>query len=289
MENEKLEILYLPLSSLRPAEYNPRKHSKEALEELKKSLSRFGAVDPIIVNGAPKRLNIVFGGDICPYSFNKNTGEFDWKLLTDFSEDFLKEVGFSSEELDDIFKTEEIPEMFDLKKELAKLDITNISIKKGEVYDFDGSRMMCGDSTIETDMLKLMGDEKADMVLTDPPYILDYLRGKKKNGKATEGFGAKRDRRYLETDSLPDNFTELWMGNISKIAKPDFHIIVYENWKNIRTIWGAMEQYWKVRNMIVWHLPNRVQGFAARYKFFNKHDIALVGSSEAARNMNLEP
>ncbi|MDD5144765.1 MAG: DNA methyltransferase, partial [Candidatus Pacebacteria bacterium] len=36
---------------------------------------------------------------------------------------------------------------------------------------------------------------------------------------------------------------------------------------------------WKVKNMIVWHLPNRVQGFAAKYKFFNKHDIAIVGSS----------
>jgi DNA modification methylase len=78
---------------------------------------------------------------------------------------------------------------------------------------------------------------------------------------------------------LPPNFTESWMTNISKIAQPDFSIIVYENWKNIRTIWGEMEKYWKVKNMIVWHLPNRVQGFAAKYKFFNKHDIAMVGQS----------
>lgn len=79
------------------------------------------------------------------------------------------------------------------------------------------------------------------------------------------------------------------MGNIAKIAKPDFHIIVYENWKNIRTIWGEMEKHWKVKNMIVWHLPNRMQGFAAKYKFFSKHDIAMVGSSEEARRYNLAP
>lgn len=60
--NGNLEIQYLPISSLRLAEYNPRKHSKEALEELKKSLSRFGAVDPIILNGAPNRMNVVIGG-----------------------------------------------------------------------------------------------------------------------------------------------------------------------------------------------------------------------------------
>jgi DNA modification methylase len=134
-----------------------------------------------------------------------------------------------------------------------------------------------------------MGEEKADMCLTDPPYLLDYLHGKKKKGDAVTGFGAKRDRRYLETDSLPDNFTELWMKSIKNSAKEDFHIIVYENWKNIRTIWNDMEKHWKVRNMIVWHLPNRMQGFAASYKLFNKHDIAIVGSSHDTTTFNTEP
>ncbi len=40
--------------------------------------------------------------------------------------------------------------------------------------------------------------------------------------------------------------------------------------------------------MIVWHLPNRVQGFSAKYKFFNKHDIAMVGSGDSDKEYNLE-
>ena len=48
-----------------------------------------------------------------------------------------------------------------------------------------------------------------------------------------------------------------------------------------------MEKYWKVRNMIVWHLPNRTQGFAAKYRFFSKHDIAMVGKS-GKTDLNLE-
>lgn len=316
MEKKALEIQYLPIASLRPAEYNPRKHSREALEALKQSLSRFGAVDPIILNGAPDRMNVVIGGHMrlkalkelgektVPVVYvnlpdlekekelnirlNKNTGEFDWDLLNNFSENFLKEVGFSSEELDDIFLIEENPETFDLKKELEKLDIKEINIKKGDVYDLDGSRLMCGDSTIETDMLKLMGNEKADMCFTDAPYRLDYLKGKKKNGKPVEGFGYKRDRKYLETDILPDDFTELWMGNIAKIASENFSIIAYENWKNVREVWGVMEKHWKVKNMIVWRVPNRVQNFSAKYKFFNKHDIAMVGASGDVP-YNLEP
>ena len=312
---DKINIKYVDIKLLKPAEYNPRKHDKAAAEQLKESITRFGAVDPLIVNQAPGRENIVVGGHFrleilaelkykeVPVVYvnipdierekelnirlNKNTGEFDWDLLAKFDESFLSQVGFSSEELDNIFAIDDVPEQFDLQKELQKLKIDKIEIKKGDVWQLGNSRLACGDSTVADDMQRLMGSDKADMCFTDPPYILDYLHGKKKKGDAVTGFGAKRDRRYLETDSLPDNFTELWMKNIKATAKDDFHIIVYENWKNIRTIWNEMEKYWKVKNMIVWHLPNRVQGFAAKYKFFNKHDIAMVGQS-GNPEMNIE-
>jgi DNA modification methylase len=50
-----------------------------------------------------------------------------------------------------------------------------------------------------------------------------------------------------------------------------------------------MERYWKVKNMLVWHLPNRMQGFAAKYKFFSKHDIAMVGTSQEEPVLHTEP
>jgi len=309
INNTDIKIEYARVDSLKAASYNPRRWDEESAKQLKESISRFGVVDPLIVNAAEGREGVVIGGhfrlevikqlgmETVPVVYvtipdiekekelnvrlNRNTGEFDLDLLAEFDESFLTDIGFSSEELDDIFPTEENVEQFDLKKELGKLDIQEITVQKGDIYELNGSRLMCGDSTVEPEMLKLLGEERADMCFTDPPYILDYLHGKtKKDGAATEGFGAKRNRRYLETDVLPDNFTELWMGNIHKIAKDDFAIIVYENWKNIRTIWNEMEKYWKLRNMIVWHLPNRVQGFSAKGKFFNKHDIAMVGTSE---------
>lgn len=219
---------------------------------------------------------------------NHTTGEWDWELLSEFDEAFLKDVGFSSEEMDDIFEVDDTPETFDLEKELAKLNIAQIEIKKGDVWQLGTHRLKCGDSTIEEDVLSLMNGEKADMCLTDPPYILDYLRGKKKNGTPTEGFGLKRDRKYLETDVLPDNFSDLWMANVAKIQKPDFSIMVYENPKNLRTIWNALEKHWKYRNTIIWHLPNRVQNFAAKYKFFNKYDFAMLGTSGEV-TLNQEP
>ena len=304
--DKKLGITYVPIKQLKPSEYNPRKISKESLEQLRESITRFQIVDPIIVNAAPNRRNIVIGGhrrlrgakelgfkeipvvyvnipDLAQEKelnlrLNRNTGEWDWNLLAEFDEALLTDIGFTSEEIDEVFGIDENPEIFDLEKELAKLDIKKVEVKKGDVYRLGEHRVMCGDSTIEKDVLKLMGSKKADMCFTDPPYILSYLTGKKRHGKPTEGFGLKRDRRYLETESLPDNFTELWMANVAKVQKPDFSIIVFENPKNLRTIWNEMEKHWKYRNTITWHVPNRVQGFSSKYKFFNKADIALVGT-----------
>lgn len=220
---------------------------------------------------------------------NRNTGEFDWSLLADFGEVMLADIGFTSEELDKVFEIEDTPEEFDLAKELKKLDINGITVQKQDVYQLGDHRLMCGDSTIEADVLKLMNGEQAHMCLTDSPYILEYTKGKSR-GKdgATTGFGIKKNRRYLETDFLPPDFTEKWMANVARVAKPDFSIIAFEHPKNLRIMWNELEKHWKYRNTIVWHLPNRVQGFSAKYKFFNKHDIALVGTGGEV-SINLEP
>ncbi len=318
-EKQTLEITQVPLVDLKLTEYNPRKWNDAQKQELKDSITRFGIVDPILVNSAESRKNIIIGGhfrytvlkeleytevpviyinipdlekekELC-IRLNKNQGEFDMELLAEFDESFLKDLGFASEELDTIFDdSDPTDEVFDLEKELEKLNIGEITVQKGDVYDLDGSRIMCGDSTVDGEWEKLCHGEKADMCFTDPPYILNYLKGKGRGKDGpTVGFGSKKNRRYLETESLPENFTDLWMEQIAKIEKPNFSIIVYENPKNLRTIWNALEKHWKYRNTIIWHLNNRMQGFAAKYKFFNKYDFAIVGTEgEVEINDELE-
>ena len=293
------------VKELVPYESNPRKLSNEQAEKLKDSLNKFNLVEiPAIdtdnkIVAGHQRIKIMMllgrgeeeidvrlpnrkltNGEFTEYNIrsNKNVGEFDWDLLAKFDESFLADIGFSSGELDGIFDVD-VPEEFSLEKELLKLNIHQINTKKGDTYALGENRLMCGDSTIEADILKLMNGEKADMCLTDEPYLLDYV-GAKRHGKPVTGFGAKRNRRYLETDVFPDNFISLWMANIAKVAKPDFSIISYENWKNTRAMWDEIEKYWKVRNMLIWRLPNRHQGFSAKFKFFSKYDIAIVGTSE---------
>lgn len=317
IKTPNLKIQTVKISELKPALYNPRKWSAEAIEQLAESIQRFGMVDPILVNGSTERKNVVIGGhfrlkvakdlgysevpvvyvDISDIErekelnirLNKNLGDWDFELLAKFDETLLSDIGFTSEEIDEVFDLNAEDKPFNLTKELEKLDIKKIDAEKGDVYQLGDSRLMVGDSTIEADMTKLMNGQQADMCMTDPPYILDYLNAKR-HGKPTEGFGSKRNRRYLETDVLPDDFTELWMANIATHAKPDFSIICYENWKNIPVIWAEMSKHWKIKNMVVWHLKNRHQGFASKYKFFSKHDIAMVGASgEVLYNHDKEP
>lgn len=315
MKNHKLKVVMVPIEKLHPYEKNARRWTETATEELRDSIAKFGQVDALLANSASGREHEVIGGAFrlkvmkelefkevaviyinipeeervaeLNIRLNKNLGEWDFDLLATFDESLLGDIGFTSEELDDIYGIEEKVEVFDLEKELEKLDIKKIEMKKGDVWQLGDSKMMVGDSTAEEDILNLMDGERADLCLTDPPYILSYLGGKR-HGKPTIGFGAKKNRRYLETDVLPPDFTEKWVGNVAKVAKEDFSIIIFENWKNLRTIWAEIEKYWKVRNMLIWHLPNRCQGFSAKYRFFNKHDIAMIGSTEN-KVLNLEP
>src|SRR3989338_9932058 len=213
-KNNSLQIVQVAVSTLKASEYNPRRWNESQTEALKESIRRFGLCDPLLANSAPGREHTLIGGHfrlkvakdlkikdvpvvyVCitdlekekelNVRLNKNVGEFDFSLLKEFDEVFLKDAGFSTEELDEIFAVDPTPENFDLEKELSKIGIMEVTVQKGDVYETDGFRLMCGDSTVEADVFKLMGDEKADMVLTDPPYILDYLRGKKKGGQPTE-------------------------------------------------------------------------------------------------------
>jgi len=138
MNKNSLKIFYISIDDLIPAEYNPRQAGKKECADLKKSISEFGLVDPIIVNSAKNRKNIIIGGHFrcriarelgileAPVVFvdipdvekekelnlrlNKNLGSWDFDLLANFDEVSLRDIGFESFEINDIFQTNEINE-----------------------------------------------------------------------------------------------------------------------------------------------------------------------------------
>lgn len=200
-----MEIREIRLSELHPASYNPRKKLKKGdkeYEKIKQSLLKFGYVDPIIVNndltviGGHQRLTVLKDLDYetakcvivdlskedekaLNIALNKITGQWDDQLLADLlldlqESDFnLDLTGFEPPEIDDILSNVHDKDLsdddFDVEEELKKPTFS----KRGDIWQLGEHRVICGDSTKAETYDQLLGDKKANLVVTDPPYNVD--------------------------------------------------------------------------------------------------------------------
>ena len=203
-------------AELLPADYNPRKDLKPGdaeYEKLKRSIEQFGYVEPVIWNkttgfvvGGHQRLKVLLDMGITEVecvvvemdaekekalniALNKISGEWDKDklalLIADLQgADFdVSLTGFEPAEIDSLFKDAQQSKVkdddFDVEAELKSLVIT----KAGDVWTLGRHRLVCGDSTKAETFALLMGDSKANLVITDPPYNVNYegSAGKIKN------------------------------------------------------------------------------------------------------------
>lgn len=206
----------LSIDSLKPAAYNPRKKLKKGdkeYEKIKKSIVEFGYVAPIIVNfdgtviGGHQRLTVL--SDLgykevqcvqvriedenkvkaLNVALNKITGAWNEELLADLMVDLqdadfnLDLTGFEAPEIDQLFSkvhNKEVKEDdFDVDGELTKPTIS----KQGDIWHLGKHRVICGDSTKPETYQLLLGDKKANLIVTDPPYNVNVeeTAGKIKN------------------------------------------------------------------------------------------------------------
>ena len=216
-----MEIKELSLKKLKPAAYNPRKKLKKGdkeYEKIKQSLLKFGYVDPIIVNedltviGGHQRLTVLKDLDYetakcvivklskedekaLNIALNKITGQWDDALLADLlldlqESDFnLDLTGFEPPEIDNILSNVHDKELsedeFDVEEELKKPTVS----RRGDIWQLGKHRVICGDSTKSETYDQLLGDKKANLVVTDPPYNVDVeeTAGKILNDNMSDG------------------------------------------------------------------------------------------------------
>jgi len=248
------------LKDLKPFEANPRRLTEKQYKDLKESLEKFSLVEIPAINQdntilaghmRVKTLEDIHGDDFeievrvpsRPLTnkeaqeylirSNKNTGEWDWDVLANsFDMGDLNEWGFDESDFPDFDMNIEDPETEgddDVPESFPSITV------KGDLYELGEHRVLCGDSTIITDVEKLMDGKKVEMVFTDPPYgigissnpvrqkhdkkdwdnkkidiksILDQINPKKSIIWGGNYFGMPSHKGYFVWDKIqPENFT----------------------------------------------------------------------------------
>ena len=216
-----MDIQTLPVDKLVPADYNPRKDLKPGdpeYEKLKRSLAEFGYVEPVIWNqttghvvGGHQRLKVLIDTGVTEVecvvvemseekekalnvALNKISGEWDNDKLSLLISDLqlmdfdVSLTGFDAPELDALFKDTQRKGVqdddFDVDAALKEPAMT----KPGDLWLLGKHRLVCGDSTKRDVFDLLMDGGQANLVVTDPPYNVNYegSAGKIKNDNMTD-------------------------------------------------------------------------------------------------------
>ena len=257
-----MKIEKVKIAELNPAEYNPRRMTNKQYEDLKNSLEKFGLVDPIIINadntvvGGHQRLRIMreLGAELVPVvrvnlskedekelniRLNKNTGEFDLDVLANnFEIDELKDWGFKDVELG--FNIDKIVEGNIEDDHIPEVKETRV--KLGDVWQLGKHRLMCGDSTKESDVNKLMNGQKAELLHADPPY-----------GMGKEKDGVLNDNLYKEK---LDTFQLEWFKTFRPYLDDNGSCYIWGNAEDLWRLWYSLlkdSERLTYRNEIVWN------------------------------------
>jgi len=185
----------------------------------------------------------------------------DWNLLDlGFSEDELAKLLEDAEPFEGQTDPDEIP------------DVPEDAVSKtGEIYTLGRHKLLCGSATNKEDMQRLMGDDRADLWLVDPPYNVSYT-------------GKTKDALTIENDHMQDEEFLQFLTDASTVAN-DFmrEGAVFYIWHadsegyNFRS--AVKLAGWKLRQCLVWAKQHMVIG---RQDYHWKHEPCLYGWKDGA-------
>lgn len=294
----KNEIELVGVEDLRGYERNARTHPKKQIELLCRAITEFGFTNPILVDGsgmiiaghgrliAAKQL----GMDEVPcirlghlsdeqvraliLADNRIAEGSGWNMellkaeLADLR-DFGFDVELTGFDLEDFFRDDENVD-FDQPHDLPAGEVAAIAekwdVRPGDLYRIDGHRLLCGDSTSREDVLRLAGGELVDLLLTDPPYNVDYQGGGKEKLKIQNDKKSDLDFRAFLVDAFAAADSVLKPGGVFYIWHADSEGL------NFRL--AANAAGWKIRQCLVWKKNSLVLG---RQDYQWKHEPCLYG------------
>lgn len=283
-----LKIEMMDISELVPYKNNAKLHPQEQIDQIKSSIQQFGNNDPIaidkdnvIIEGHGRMLALEqLGHKEVPVIKLGHLSDEQRKAYTLVHNQLTMNSGFDLEllkiELDDIVNIDmtefdfdyDFPEDEDevVEDEFDGTIPEEPKSKRGQVYQLGRHRLMCGDSTKEEDVQKLMGGARVDLLLTDPPYNVDYT-------------GKTKDALKIENDKKDDSEFRQFLVDAFKAAdsvmKPGAVFYIWHADSEGYNFRGAcFDIDWQVRQCLIWNKNVMVMG---RQDYHWKHEPCLYG------------
>ena len=296
-----MNIQIIDINKLIPATYNPRKDLKPDDAEyikIKNSIVKFGFVSPLVINkdmtviGGHQRLKVLKDLGITEVecivvdldktnekalniALNKIQGDWDEDKLEALLQELKLEefdmnlTGFDFDEVDEILNDINGTKEDNFDVDSAYEEIEEPITKPGDIWILGNHRLMCGDSTHKDDIMRLMNNQDADMLLTDPPYNVDYV------GKTAEAL-------KIKNDNMDDNqfyeFLKKVFENMYIVTKEGASIYVFHaDTEGINFRKAFKDAGFKLAECLIWKKDCFVMG---RQDYQWQHEPVLYGWKE---------
>jgi len=311
-----LSIDYQPVSALQPRSTNPRTHSKKQIIQIANAIRRFGFTNPILVDDAngivaghgrieaakivgldqvpTVRLSAMSEAEIRAYVIADNRlGEnagwdrallgLELQYLTELEIDFdVTLTGFELPEIDiligDLSLAANDNDPADAVVEVASGPAIS---RPGDVWQIGNHRLICGDSTRLETYQQLLGDARAQVVFSDPPYNVPIIGH-------VGGLGAIQHREFAMAsgEMSPGEFTAFLQSVFGHLATYSVDGAIHfqcMDWRHVPEILTAgTAAYSELKNICVWAKNNG--GMGSLYR--SQHEFVFVFKSGAASHIN---
>ncbi len=304
----------LPIAALKPYERNARTHSRKQIKQIAASIKRFGFNAPVLIdedNGiiaghgrveAAKLLKLqavptIRLSHLTPtekrayiLADNKLALNAGWdREMLAFEVKHLLEVGFDPEPIG--FETPELDLIVDeaeaRENDPAPEDVVEPPVKgpavtePGDLWRLGKHRLLCGDARAPESYAALLGAEKADIVVTDPPYNVRIEGnvgglGKVKHANFAMAAGEMSEAEF--TAFLRSIFERLTASSVDG----SIHF-VFMDWRHIGEVLAAARGvYAELKNLCIWN--KSVGGMGTFYR--SKHELVFVFKNGTAPHVN---